>query len=192
MKVQATLSRLLSKFSRGTKRGKKETGSTHCHPIFLKMYHFMFHFMLSMVTRNVVILVLVILKKHVWLLEWTLLIIHEFSSVIFGSRRQSDQFFFSTTQSQGAAHRDPGCCRHTLFWYRQPELSIKLVLLVFNNETHFIIYWLILTDWMTILMCNTYAFNILNWSTCCGVTSNLFYLEVLQTKCYSVCLHWLK
>ena len=38
-------------------------------PIFLKMYHFMFHFMSSLVTWDVVILVLLILKTHVWLSE---------------------------------------------------------------------------------------------------------------------------
>ena len=37
------------------------------HPIFLKMYHFMFHFMSSLVTWDVVILVLIILKTQVWL-----------------------------------------------------------------------------------------------------------------------------
>ena len=38
------------------------------HPIFfLKMYHFMFHFMSSLVTWDAVILVLIILKTHVWL-----------------------------------------------------------------------------------------------------------------------------
>ena len=40
------------------------------HPIFLKMYHFMFHFMSSLVTWDVVILVLIILKTHVWLLDF--------------------------------------------------------------------------------------------------------------------------
>ena len=34
------------------------------HPIFLKMYHFMFHSMSSLVTWDVVILVLIILKTH--------------------------------------------------------------------------------------------------------------------------------
>ena len=36
-------------------------------PDFLKMYYFMFHFMSSLVTWDVVILVLIILKTHVWL-----------------------------------------------------------------------------------------------------------------------------
>ena len=40
------------------------------HPIFLKMYHFIFHFMSSLVTWDVVILVLIILKTHVWLRDF--------------------------------------------------------------------------------------------------------------------------
>ena len=40
------------------------------HPIFLKMYHFMFYFMSSLVTWDVVILVLIILKTHVWLRDF--------------------------------------------------------------------------------------------------------------------------
>ena len=41
-----------------------------CHPIFLKMYHYMFHFMSSLVTWDVVILVLLVLKTHVWLQDF--------------------------------------------------------------------------------------------------------------------------
>ena len=37
------------------------------HPIFLTMYHFMLHFISSLVTWDVVILVLIILKTDVWL-----------------------------------------------------------------------------------------------------------------------------
>ena len=37
---------------------------------FLKMYHFKFHFMSSLVTWDVVILVLIILKTHVWLRDF--------------------------------------------------------------------------------------------------------------------------
>ena len=37
------------------------------HPIFLKMYYFMFHFKSSLITLNVVFLALMILKTHVWL-----------------------------------------------------------------------------------------------------------------------------
>ena len=40
------------------------------HTIFKKMYHFIFHFMSSLVTRNVVILVLIILKTHVLLRDF--------------------------------------------------------------------------------------------------------------------------
>ena len=44
---------------------------TNRHPFFfLNMYHFMFHFMSSLVTWNVVILVLIILKTHVWLRDF--------------------------------------------------------------------------------------------------------------------------
>ena len=38
-------------------------------PIFLKMYHFIFHFMLNFVRWDVVILILMTLKTHVWLLD---------------------------------------------------------------------------------------------------------------------------
>ena len=41
--------------------------NTIIHPIFLKMYHFMFHYMPSLVTWDVVIFLLIILKTHVWL-----------------------------------------------------------------------------------------------------------------------------
>ena len=40
------------------------------HPIFLKINHFMFHFMSSLVTWDVVILVLIILKPHDWLRDF--------------------------------------------------------------------------------------------------------------------------
>ena len=44
--------------------------STDIHPIFLKIYHFMFHFMSSLVEWDVVVLVLIILKTHVWLRDF--------------------------------------------------------------------------------------------------------------------------
>ena len=51
--------------------GKKVIDSIHNslsnhHPIFLNTYHFMFHYMSSLATWHVVILVLEILKTHVW------------------------------------------------------------------------------------------------------------------------------
>ena len=39
-------------------------------PDFLTLYHFMFNFMSSLVTWDVVILVLIILKTHVWLRDF--------------------------------------------------------------------------------------------------------------------------
>ena len=51
--------------------------STNTHLIFLKIYHFMFHFMSSLGTWNFVILVLIILKKHSWLCYFYKLVIIE-------------------------------------------------------------------------------------------------------------------
>ena len=51
-------------------------------PNFSKDYHFMFHFMSSLVTWDVVILVLIILKTHVWLRDIYCEILHFESNIL--------------------------------------------------------------------------------------------------------------
>ena len=58
------------------------------------MYHFMFHFMSSLVTWDVVILELIILRMHVWLLDFYREILH-FESNILQKNRVSECYFKS-------------------------------------------------------------------------------------------------
>ena len=55
---------------------------TGTHPIFLKRYHFMFHYTSSLVTLDVVILVLIILKTHVWLRDFQRELLHFESNIL--------------------------------------------------------------------------------------------------------------